>query len=70
MPRYVKGDHVVETTNAAEGVRLMGSGYERQKARTKAVKEADEAAQDAPLAEPQGQADVVKAATPKKSDKN
>lgn len=41
MPRYIKGEHVVETSSAREGVRLKAQGYIEQKARTKVVREAD-----------------------------
>lgn len=45
MPRYVHKDtgHTVETSNATEGVLLRASGYREQRARTQAVKAADEA---------------------------
>lgn len=47
MPRYVhpKTEHVVETSNATEGVQLKAQGYREQKARTAAVREADKAAE-------------------------
>lgn len=57
MPRYTKGDLVVETANAIYGVRLKASGFVESKARTKAVKVKDEAPQeptsvpDAPVAD-------------------
>lgn len=41
MPRYVKGDHVVETSLPSEGVELQSQGYKKEKARTKRVQEAD-----------------------------
>lgn len=41
MPRYEKNGHVVETTNAREGVRLKASGYREQKALTQDVRKGD-----------------------------
>lgn len=56
MPRYVKGDDVVETSSPVEGVRLRAAGYTEQKARTKDVRAADEqrAAEQAPSTETTG----------------
>ena len=47
MPRYVHKDtgHAVETSNPTEGVQLKAQGYREQAARTKAVREADKAAE-------------------------
>lgn len=41
MPRYMKNDHTVETSNVRESKRLKAAGYIEQVARTKAVKQAD-----------------------------
>ena len=45
MPRYVhpKTGHAIETSHPAEGVQLRAQGYREQKARTAAVKQADQA---------------------------
>ena len=56
MPRYTKGDRAIETTAPAEGARLVARGFTEQKARTKRVREADEAAAStvpAPEVEPE-----------------
>lgn len=44
MPRYVKGDHAIETSDAREGVQLKAAGYRVEKARTKVVQASDKAA--------------------------
>lgn len=45
MPRFVSkdGKHAIETSHPAERVELLAQGYREQKARTQAVKAADEA---------------------------
>ena len=45
MPRFVSkdGQHAVETSHPAERVSLLAQGYTEQKARTTAVKQADQA---------------------------
>lgn len=45
MPRYVhpETNHAVETSHPAEGVQLRAAGYREQKARTTAVRQADQA---------------------------
>lgn len=44
MPRYVKdGAAAIETSDAREGVTLKAQGFHEEKARTKAIKAADEA---------------------------
>lgn len=42
MPRYVKGDHAIETSVPSEGVELRAQGYKEQKARTKEIQRRDE----------------------------
>lgn len=45
MPRFVSkdGKHSIETSHPAERVELLAQGYREQKARTAAVKQADQA---------------------------
>lgn len=43
MPRYEKDGVVVETSLAREAVQLKAEGFTESKARTKAVREADNA---------------------------
>lgn len=45
MPRFVSkdGKHSIETSNPVERVSLLRQGYREQKARTAAVKQADQA---------------------------
>src|SRR5690625_1098147 len=46
MPRFVSkdGKHSIETSNPVERVSLLRQGYTEQKARTKAVRQADQQA--------------------------
>lgn len=67
MPRYVKGDHAVETSVPSEGVELRAQGYRQEKARTKRVQDADAArAGRGKTATPQ----AVNPTTPKTGEKN
>ena len=43
MPRFVKDGHAVETLHPAERVSLLAQGYTEQKAKTAAVRQADQA---------------------------
>jgi hypothetical protein len=53
MPRLVKGDHAVETELPREVVRYKSLGYKVEKARTKRVKQADAAREEAAAQETQ-----------------
>lgn len=41
MPRFTKGDQVIETSNVIEGARLRAAGFTESKARTAGVRERD-----------------------------
>lgn len=57
MPRYVKGEDAIETSDPAEGVQLKAAGFKESTARSKVVRAADAEADAQEVAAPTLQPD-------------